>query len=60
MFYKFFVTTFLIMLIWTVVKAHPKWQDDTANPMKVLFCLVFMLTQSVVIAGIIMVIYNIW
>ena len=60
MFYKSFVTTFLILSIKTLVKAHPKWEDDNATPFRVLFCLVFMLAQSAGIAVIIMIIYNMW
>ena len=59
-FYKFFVTTFLILLIKTLVKAYPEWEDKHGTFFKVLFCLLFMLIQSVGIAAIVMVIYNIW
>ena len=60
MFYNIFITTFLVLLAWTFVKATPDWKNNHTTIYKVLHCLTFMMVQSVCIAGIIMIIYNIW
>lgn len=60
MFYRFFVTVFMLFSIHIIFKAKPEWEDNSATTKKVLFCLVFMLIQSVVIAGLAMIIYSIW
>lgn len=60
MFYKFFVTTVILFLIYIFVKAKPEWKENKGNVYKVIFCLVFMCTQSLFIAGFAMIIYNVW
>ena len=60
MFYKIFTTTFLVFLIHVFFKAKPEWKDNSGTSYKVIFCIFFMLAQSIIIASIIMIIYNIW
>lgn len=60
MFYRFFVTTVMLFLIYISVKAKPEWKDNKGNIYKAMFCLVFMCVQSLFIAGFAMIIYCIW
>lgn len=57
---KFFVTTFSVLLIWVFLKTKAEPKKDLNNFEKFLWCLIFVMIQSIFIACMIMIIYNIW
>lgn len=60
MFYKFFMTTFLILFIQTMIRTRPEWKNNRTRTRVAVHCVIFMLIQSVVIASAVLIIYNMW